>query len=63
MRHKAFVTLMEFFVTLKYLPDFGVGEARVRIHHCFIKLILLELPLWTDGHFAHHTQAVYFRIE
>jgi len=45
------------------LPDLGVGEARMRMHHRRVELVSRDLPLGVDHHVGHHHQAVDVRVQ
>ena len=57
------VLFAQILIALQYMPDLGIGQARMGTHHCFVELIARQTSLAGDGHFADHTQAVHLRVE
>ncbi|CSF26183.1 Uncharacterised protein [Shigella sonnei] len=57
------VLLAQILIALQNMPDFGVGQTRVRAHHRFVEFVARQAAFRRNRHLAHHTQAVYLRVE
>ena len=57
------ILLAQILIALQYMPDFGVGQTRVRTHHRFVEFVASQAAFRRNRHLAHHTQAVYLRVE